>query len=326
MKIPRIHWIIFNLSKWLAGQVFFRIFPCRFGVLQQYRPRDFHDTAPAPLRLVGTGDKAIPVPGIAVVTPSFNQAAFLQRTIDSVVAHQNMPEQYVVQDNCSTDGSVEILRAHSEQFHHWDSSRDAGQSDAINKGFCHTDAPIMAWLNSDDIYLPGALDYVSSYFAQHPEVDLVYSHRIIIDEHDKEIGRWILPPHDPDILRQVDYVPQETMFWRRSLWERVGAAVDTDFHFAMDWELLLRFQEAGATIVRLDCFLAAFRHHSSQKTVTNADDTGAREINNLRQRVLGYVPTSRELAVAIDPYLRNQAKAQMRWRFKKWLHGTNGRG
>ncbi len=131
----------------------------------------------------------------------------------------------------------------------------------------------MAYLNSDDILLGGALDYVAAYFSAHPEVDVIYGHRIIIDEEDREIGRWILPRHDRRVIRWSDYIPQETMFWRRRIWEAAGGRLDESFQFAMDWDLILRFDDAGAVFRRVPAFLAAFRHHAGQKTIS-AMDTG----------------------------------------------------
>ena len=95
----------------------------------------------------------------------------------------------------------------------------------------------MAYLNSDDLLLPGALPTVAAYFAQHPEVEVVYGHRVVIDEAGDEIGRWVLPPHDDKALRWADYIPQETLFWRRSIWGKSGGRMDETFRFALDWEL-----------------------------------------------------------------------------------------
>ena len=81
-------------------------------------------------------------------------------------------------------------------------------------------------MNSDDLLLPGTLNYVAGYFEKHPDVDVVYGHRVLIDEYDREIGRWVLPPHDDEILSWADYVPQETLFWRRRIWDKTGAAMD----------------------------------------------------------------------------------------------------
>src|SRR6202162_2378644 len=99
----------------------------------------------------------------------------------------------------------------------------------------------MAWLNSDDIMLPGALAYVATYFNQHPGIDVVYGHRILIHENDQQNGRWVMPGHNYDLLSWADYIPQETLFWRRRIWDKVGGRVDESFRFAMDWDLLVRF-------------------------------------------------------------------------------------
>jgi len=145
----------------------------------------------------------------------------------------------------------------------------------------------MAWLNSDDLLLPGSLATVARYFVEHPEVDAIYGHRIIIDEDGDEVGRWVLPPHEDEVLRWADYVPQETLFWRRSLWERAGGRIDDGLRFAIDWDLLLRFLEAGATIVRLPRFLGCFRVHDDSKTVSGLYEQGEAEMALLRERVHG---------------------------------------
>ena len=99
----------------------------------------------------------------------------------------------------------------------------------------------MAWFNSDDLVAPRALRFVAGYFATHPDVDVVYGHRIIIDDADREIGRWIMPRHEPDSIEWIDYVPQETLFWRKRAWDLAGG-IDPSFQFALDWDLLARFQ------------------------------------------------------------------------------------
>jgi len=151
---------------------------------------------------------------------------------------------------------------------------DSGQAQAINRGFALTCGEIMAYLNSDDSLLPGCLNYVGTYFADHPEVDVVYGHRVLIDEEDREIGRWVLPRHTDEVLAWADYIPQETLFWRRRLWEAAGSSVSEEFRFAMDWDLILRFRDAGAKIVRVPRFLGAFRVHTDQKTSAELDLAG----------------------------------------------------
>ena len=107
---------------------------------------------------------------------------------------------------------------------------------------------------------------MARYFAEHPDVDVVYGNRRDDRRRRRQIGAWILPAHDDIVLTLADYVPQETLFWRRRIWEAAGGCVDTSFKYALDWDLLLRFREAGATMVRLPRFLGAFRVHDEQKT------------------------------------------------------------
>ncbi|HEY5793269.1 MAG TPA: glycosyltransferase, partial [Chthoniobacterales bacterium] len=139
---------------------------------------------------------------------------------------------------------------------------------------------------SDDLLAPGALQFVGSFFARNPTVDVVYGHRILINEGGAEIGRWILPPHCRETLRRIDYIPQETLFWRADLYHRVGG-LDPSFTFAMDWDLILRFLSAGAVFRRLPYFLACFRVHDLQKTSALTESIGITEVNRLRRRELG---------------------------------------
>jgi glycosyltransferase involved in cell wall biosynthesis len=242
-------------------------------------------------------------PTISVVTPSFQQADFIRRTLDSVLDQDFPALEYVVQDGGSTDGTAKILREYEERLHRWISRPDDGQSNAINCGFSKTSGEIMAWLNSDDLLMPGALHYVADFFLRNPHVDVVYGHRILIDEYDREIGRWVLPPHDEEVLSWADFVPQETLFWRRRIWDRVGGRVDESFQFAMDWDLLLRFQEAGAQMVRLPRFLGAFRVHTRQKTSADITETGWNEMGRLRARCHGRKVAEDEIFSKIRPYL-----------------------
>jgi GT2 family glycosyltransferase len=173
----------------------------------------------------------------------------------------------------------------------------------------------MAWINSDDFYQPGALAYVADYFSRHPDVDVIYGHRIVVDEESREIARWFLPKHDAEVLRLNDFVPQETMFWRRRLWDKVSG-IDPSFKFAMDWDLLLRFQAAGAKIVRVPYFLACFRVHSAQKTSAQMQSIGQLEINHLRERAQGRMiaPEELEKNSRLLRYLRRSAFIEWLWK------------
>lgn len=260
----------------------------------------------APIGLRNPPPVALPAQpvSIALVTPSFGQAAFLERTLESVLA-QNYPWlDYWVQDGGSNDGSVEILRSYSSRLSGWESAVDSGQAQAINRGFERCQGEIMGWLNADDLLLPGTLNYVAQYFLSHPEVDLVYGQRVLIDAQDQEIGRWIVPPYQGDILSWADLIPQETIFWRRSLWDKVGQRLDESFQFALDWDLLLRFREAGARMARLPRFLGAFRIHPQQKTSSQLLTVGDVEMARLRKRSLGRLPDDREIFEHSSPFYR----------------------
>jgi glycosyltransferase involved in cell wall biosynthesis len=246
-------------------------------------------------------------PRVSIVVPSYNQGRFLRATLDSVLDQQFPNLELIVQDGGSTDETQTILREYSGRLRHWESRRDNGQAHAINLGFRHATGDILAYLNSDDILLPGALAYVARFFERHPSIDVVYGHRVVIDESGMEVGRWILPAHQDEILRWADYVPQETLFWRRRIWKLTGASMDEDFRYALDWELLVRFLDHGATFVRLPRFLGAFRVHASQKTTADFDQTTMSECRKLSQRMHGRSVETVELRRRIRPYLLKSA-------------------
>ncbi|MBI5766607.1 MAG: glycosyltransferase [Verrucomicrobia bacterium] len=265
----------------------------QIGVLRHYEPRPLVWDVSLAGRSGFTPDTSGMKPDlqIAIVTPSYGQEKFIERTMLSVLDQHYPRLLYAVQDGGSKDRSAEIIARHAARLRHWASVKDNGQADAVRLGFeklaphlAPDDA--MAYLNSDDILAPGSLACVAAYFAAHPDVDVVYGHRIIIDEEDRDIGRWVMPRHDPATLEWIDYVPQETMFWRKRAWDLVGG-IDPSFHFALDWDLLARFQQAGCRLVRLPYFLAAFRVHTAQKTSQDIHTKGAEEMARIRARFHG---------------------------------------
>jgi len=143
-----------------------------------------------------------------MVTPCLNSAGFLPLTVDSILAQQYPALEYVVQDGGSTDETLSILDGYRDRLAHVSSEKDSGMAQAINRGFAHTSGEIMAYLNADDLLMPGALHYIGAYFARHPEIDVIYSHRVVIDAANAEVGRWILPPHDDAVLSWADYIPR----------------------------------------------------------------------------------------------------------------------
>jgi hypothetical protein len=265
---------------------------------EQYLPRALDLTAfpPAP-------ELPTEVPRIAIVTPSYNHARYLGATIDSILA-QNYPNlHYHVQDGGSADSTVELLKTRGDRIS-WRSAHDNGQSHAINLGFDGVDSDIMAYLNSDDMLLPGTLAYVANFFRDYPEVDIVYGHRVFIDRDGREVGRAVFPAHHEKPLKYADYIPQETMFWRRRVWQALKS-IDESFHYAMDWDFILRAQDAGFRFARLPRFLACFRVHDEQKTAATYD-VGAREMQALRLRCLGFVPSHLQIRRAVAPYVARQ--------------------
>ncbi|MFZ2540836.1 MAG: glycosyltransferase family 2 protein [Gallionella sp.] len=310
---------ILRLIMWIARPAYRTLKP-RLGNLYQHPPHKLHLPAPyfktAPL--TGT-------PKISIVTPSFQQAAFIERTIKSVLDQSYPNLEYLVQDGGSTDATVAVLKRYADRLTGWESRTDSGQSQAINLGFAKTTGEIMAWLNSDDMLPPGALACVAEYFNRHPEVDVVYGHRILIDENDQEIGRWMMPAHDDGVLSWADYIPQETMFWRRRIWEKAGGKIDESFRFAMDWDLLLRFRDTGARFARLPRFLGEFRIHPHQKTSAAISEIGFHEMSLIRQRALGRSPSKAEIRRAVLPYLLKHVATDLWWRIRNKLRlGRNG--
>jgi glycosyltransferase involved in cell wall biosynthesis len=253
------------------------------------------------------------------VTPSFGQGHFIEATLLSVINQEYPQLDYIVQDGGSTDATVDVLKRYADRLSGWTSAPDQGQAHAINLGFARTQGAIMAWLNSDDLLLPGALAYVADFFDRHPEVDVLYGNRIMIDKNGQEIGRWILPGHDANALRWADYVPQETLFWRRALWERVGGQLDESFQFAMDWDLLIRFQEAGARFAHVPRFLGAFRVHEAQKTSDAIHQTGQVEMDRIRARLWGQIPAPARIRAKLAPFMIRHVLADLRHRISTRL-------
>jgi hypothetical protein len=161
----------------------------------------------------------------------------------------------------------------------------------------------MSYLNSDDLLLPGALVFVARFLVRNPQVDVVYGHRVLIDEAGQEIGRQVIPRHDDRVLSWADFVPQETLFWRRGAWEAAGARFDESFRYAIDWDLLVRLSEAGARMVRLPRFLGAFRVHGEQKTAVQGPTAGIEEMHRIRERLHGRPVSQKEALRRVRPYL-----------------------
>jgi len=205
------------------------------------------------------------LPLVSIVTPSFNQAAFLEGTIRSVLEQDYPRIEYIVVDGGSSDGSLEIIRSIEGQFAAWISEPDEGQTAAINKGFNMASGEILAYLNSDDLYRPGAVMEAVAFLDAHPEVGMVYGNADYIDESGKIIGQFPASQTDYKRLRRgYVHIPQQAAFFRAQLWEQVGP-LDPTFQFAMDYDLWVRIS-ALAPIHYARRPWAAFRLHDQAKT------------------------------------------------------------
>ena len=211
------------------------------------------------------------LPSLSVITPSYNQAEYLERTIRSVVSQAYPALDYLVMDGASQDGSVAILeRWATEGKLRFVSHKDDGQSAAVNDGFTRTNGEIIGWLNSDDLYAPRALLTVGEYFASHPEVDWLFGRCPIVDRDDRPYKAWItrykdfwLRHYRYERLVVENFISQPAVFFRRRLLDRVGA-LDPQYHLAMDYHLWLRMGRVAEPAF-IDRELAYFRSSGENK-------------------------------------------------------------
>ena len=221
------------------------------------------------------------LPVISIVTPSYQYGRFIEWTIRSVLLQRYPNLEYVVMDGGSTDQTPAILDRYRPFLTHVESAPDGGQADAVVRGFAHTTGEIMAYLNSDDMLAPGALEFVAGYFAANPDVDAVYSHRVFVGDDNTVKSYWILPEHNNWLMTRWDYIPQETCFWRRRIYEEAGG-INPSLQFALDYDLFVRFMKRGR-MRRVDRFLGAFRAHESSKTSGLIDGHVHPEVRTVRK-------------------------------------------
>lgn len=211
-------------------------------------------------------------PLVSIVTPSYNQGAFLEATITSVLDQDYEALEYILVDGKSTDGSVDIIKKYSDRLAWWVSEKDQGQADAINKGLSRVRGEIIGWLNSDDVYLPGALQTVATFFQDHPDVGLVFGDLLAVDENGEQIN----------ILRYADYTLQDLMafriigqpavFFRKEVLKEAGF-LDLSYHYLLDHQLWIRM--ASFTNIRhIPQVLAGARFHQGAKNVAAAEQFG----------------------------------------------------
>lgn len=209
---------------------------------------------------------------ISLVTPNMNGAAFLERTLRSVLSQDYPRLEYIVVDGASTDGSLEILDRYRPQLARVVSEPDAGHTDALIKGFAFSRGEIMGWIGSDDMLLPGSLAAVSQVFQEHPEIEWITGRPTAMTEDD--IVHAIGEPRPWSWVRFLggDYrhIQQESTFWRRRLWERAGGYLSMDHKLASDFELWTRFF-LHATLYSVDTLIGSFRFHGGQQSEVAAE-------------------------------------------------------
>jgi glycosyltransferase involved in cell wall biosynthesis len=209
-------------------------------------------------------------PRITIVTPSYNQAQFLEETILSVIGQHYPKLEYIIMDGGSTDNSVEVIKKYEKHLTYWVSEKDGGQGNAINKGFGMATGDILGWLNSDDLYLSGVFNFVVS------KLDISKSELLLGNcFHFREglpesWGSNVSGEHAKVDLRQRDYVIQPSTFWTKTAWLNTGP-LDETLNFAFDWDWFIRARNAGVHFKPQNKYLSLYRFHGSHKTSTGGE-------------------------------------------------------
>ena len=207
---------------------------------------------------------------VSIITPSYNQANFIERTIQSILTQSHDDIEYIIMDGGSTDGTVEILKKYSDRII-WRSEKDKGQSNGINKGLKIATGDVIAYLNSDDTYEPDAIKRVVNFFQKNPDKKWVYGKCKIINENDREIRKSItayknilLKKYSYSKLLSENFISQPATFWRRELFSEIGY-FNEDEHFCMDYEYWLRIGKKYSAGV-INRYLANFRYYINSKS------------------------------------------------------------
>lgn len=219
------------------------------------------------------GVSIIRSPTISVVTPSYNQARYLEATLDTVLSQRGDIHEYFVLDGGSTDGSQDVIRRNVDRgIDWWVSEPDGGQSNAIDRGFRRATGDILYWVNSDDIVLPGAFRAVRDAFARDPRVEVVTGHSVWIDREGRILKVYrARREHRRWVERGIYGVCQQTCFFTQDLYRRVGG-LNTNLHCVMDTDLWFRFHEANARWGLVPSFLGGFRKHEESKGMAWVDE------------------------------------------------------
>jgi glycosyltransferase involved in cell wall biosynthesis len=209
---------------------------------------------------------------VSIITPSYNQSAYLEQTIRSVLDQDHPQIEYMVIDGASTDGSVEIIKRYADQLAWWVSEKDHGQADAINKGFARASGEIIAWLNSDDYYLPGAISAAVKVLDENPDAVLAYGDMLAVDEHGRTFNTLHYRPLSLEDLLCFQIIGQPAVFMRRSALQKTNGLNPT-FHFLLDHLLWIELTQHGK-ILHASQTWAAARYHAEAKNRAKAAEFG----------------------------------------------------
>jgi hypothetical protein len=209
---------------------------------------------------------------VSIITPSFNQAKYLEQTIRSVLSQDHPRIEYIVMDGASTDGSVDTIEKYADELTYWESQKDNGQADAINKGFARASGDIIAWLNSDDFYLPGTVSAAVKIFDENPDAVLVYGNMLAVDENGATFNTLTYKQLTLEDLLCFQIIGQPAVFMRRSALQKTSG-LDLSFHFLLDHLLWIQIAKHGR-ILHVDQTWAAARYHAEAKNRAKAAEFG----------------------------------------------------
>jgi glycosyltransferase involved in cell wall biosynthesis len=256
---------------------------------------------------------------ISIITPSYNQGQFIERTLQSV-ADQGFEVEHLVFDGGSSDDTVSILKKFLPAVN-WISKKDKGQTDAVNQGFRAAKGDVLGWLNSDDIYYPEAFKIVLDYFEANPHIDIVYGKADHIDLQDHPFESYPSEPWNFERLKETCFICQPALFFRRSVVEKYGL-LDESLNFCMDYEYWLRLGKAGVNFAYLDAKLAGSRLYAENKTLGSRIKVHS-EINDMFKKLFGRVPDRWIFNYAhATTEQRNNRSSSPRW-FKVCLISTS---